>query len=111
LTTRAEDSHNRRLAELLQVSQEVLDQQRLLQHMADTSKIRNSSSPKSGTWCESANGRDEIEFTDGMILDRYSAPVVGKDGKHYGRIWTFGTSPSAKSGGGRAESQRLLLAR
>jgi len=33
--------------------------------------------------------RDEIEFKDGMILDRYSSPVSGKDGKHYGRIWTF----------------------
>ena len=33
--------------------------------------------------------RDETEFKDGTILDRYSAPVVGKDGKYYGRIWTF----------------------
>lgn len=33
--------------------------------------------------------RDEIELKDGMILDRYSSPVLGKDGKHYGRIWTF----------------------
>jgi two-component system cell cycle sensor histidine kinase/response regulator CckA len=33
--------------------------------------------------------RDEIELKDGTILDRYSSPVVGKDGKHYGRIWTF----------------------
>ena len=33
--------------------------------------------------------RDEIELTDGTVLDRYSSPVVGKDGKHYGRIWTF----------------------
>ncbi len=33
--------------------------------------------------------RDEIEFEDGRVLDRYSAPVVGKDGKYYGRIWTF----------------------
>jgi len=33
--------------------------------------------------------RDEIEFKDGAILDRYSSPVVGKDGKYYGRIWTF----------------------
>jgi two-component system cell cycle sensor histidine kinase/response regulator CckA len=24
-----------------------------------------------------------------MVLDRYSAPVLGKDGQHYGRIWTF----------------------
>jgi PAS domain S-box-containing protein len=33
--------------------------------------------------------RDELEFQDGMILDRYSSPVVGSDGRHYGRIWTF----------------------
>ncbi|HEX7534083.1 MAG TPA: PAS domain S-box protein, partial [Syntrophales bacterium] len=32
---------------------------------------------------------DELEFKDGMILDRYSPPVIGKDGKYYGRIWTF----------------------
>jgi CheY-like chemotaxis protein len=24
-----------------------------------------------------------------MVLDRYSAPVLGKDGKNYGRTWTF----------------------
>ncbi len=33
--------------------------------------------------------RDEIELKDGIILDRYSAPVVGVDGKYFGRIWTF----------------------
>ena len=33
--------------------------------------------------------RDEVELKDGTILDRYSAPVVGHDGKYYGRIWTF----------------------
>ena len=33
--------------------------------------------------------RDEVEFKDRMILDRYSSPVLGKDGKYYGRIWTF----------------------
>ncbi|MEN6320119.1 MAG: PAS domain S-box protein [Syntrophaceae bacterium] len=33
--------------------------------------------------------RDEIEFKDGMVLDRYSSPVLGKDGMYYGRIWTF----------------------
>jgi len=35
------------------------------------------------------SSRDEIELRDGKILDRYSAPVLGADGKHYGRIWTF----------------------
>jgi len=34
-------------------------------------------------------GRDEIELKNGVILDRYSAPVVDKSGVCYGRIWTF----------------------
>jgi PAS domain S-box-containing protein len=33
--------------------------------------------------------RDDVELTDGTILDRYSAPVLGKDGVNYGRIWLF----------------------
>jgi PAS domain S-box-containing protein len=35
------------------------------------------------------NSRDEIELVNGMIVDRYSAPVTGSDGHYYGRIWTF----------------------
>jgi len=33
--------------------------------------------------------REEIGLRDGTVLDRYSAPVLGRDGKFYGRIWTF----------------------
>jgi len=33
--------------------------------------------------------RDIIELVDGTFLDRYSAPVSDKQGKYYGRIWTF----------------------
>ena len=33
--------------------------------------------------------RDEVELTNGTTLDRYSAPVAGPGGQHYGRIWTF----------------------
>lgn len=33
--------------------------------------------------------RDEIKLRNGMVLDRYSSPVFGKDGRYYGRIWTF----------------------
>ena len=33
--------------------------------------------------------RDELEFNDGTVLDTYTRPVIGNDGKHYGRIWTF----------------------
>jgi PAS domain S-box-containing protein len=35
------------------------------------------------------SSRDEIELKDGTVLDRYSAPVLGKDGQHFGRIWAF----------------------
>jgi PAS domain S-box-containing protein len=33
--------------------------------------------------------RDEIELKDGKVFDRYSAPVIGVNGHHYGRIWIF----------------------
>ena len=33
--------------------------------------------------------RDEVEFKNGMILDRYSAPVLSEHGENFGRIWTF----------------------
>jgi PAS domain S-box-containing protein len=33
--------------------------------------------------------RDEIVCKDGTVLDRYTAPVLGKNGEHYGRIWAF----------------------
>jgi PAS domain S-box-containing protein len=33
--------------------------------------------------------REEIRLRDGRVLDRFSAPVIGDDGVHYGRIWCF----------------------
>jgi signal transduction histidine kinase len=33
--------------------------------------------------------RDELEFVDGTIVDRYSSPVRNKNGGCCGRIWTF----------------------
>ena len=36
-----------------------------------------------------AVSHDEIELTNGTVLDRYSSPVTGQDGTCYGRIWTF----------------------
>ena len=33
--------------------------------------------------------REELELKSGMILDRQSSPVFGKEGSYYGRIWTF----------------------
>jgi two-component system sensor histidine kinase UhpB len=33
--------------------------------------------------------RDEVELVDGKIIERYTAPITGADGKCYGRIWNF----------------------
>jgi len=33
--------------------------------------------------------QDEVKLTDGRVLDRYSAPVLDKEGLNYGRVWTF----------------------
>jgi two-component system cell cycle sensor histidine kinase/response regulator CckA len=33
--------------------------------------------------------RGEIELADGIVLDSYSSPVMGREGTQYGRIWTF----------------------
>jgi signal transduction histidine kinase/DNA-binding response OmpR family regulator len=36
-----------------------------------------------------AVSHDEVELKDKTILDQTSSPVIGPDGKHYGRTWTF----------------------
>ncbi len=36
-----------------------------------------------------ATSDDEIPLVDGRLFDRHSAPMIGKDGKHYGRVWYF----------------------
>jgi len=33
--------------------------------------------------------QDVIEYMDGTILDRFTSPIVGKDGKYFGRLWIF----------------------
>ncbi|MBN1821922.1 MAG: PAS domain S-box protein [Prolixibacteraceae bacterium] len=32
---------------------------------------------------------DDVELVDGTVLERYSAPVLDKNGQNYGRIWVF----------------------
>ena len=53
--------------------------------------------------------RDEIELKDGTMLDRYSAPVVGKDGSCLGRIWTFRDITEHKRAEAALQQERNLL--
>lgn len=85
---------NRRIVELLAVTKDLLksdDDSALLNHVVGLTKYPESFLAKVEYLYQHPYeiSRDEIEFKNGMQLDRYSAPVVGKDGKLYGRIWTF----------------------
>jgi PAS domain S-box-containing protein len=85
---------NQRFSELFDVPRHILDDDdntALLMHMVSLAKnadafLRNAHNLAAKP---DAIERDEIEFKNRMILDRYSAPVLGKDGEYYGRIWTF----------------------
>jgi PAS domain S-box-containing protein len=85
---------NRRLLELFNVPQNVIDNEDdapLLDHTVSLSKDPEQvlkrilylyEHPKEAS-------HDEIELKNGLVLDRYSAPVTDKEEKYYGRIWTF----------------------
>ena len=86
--------HNRRLVELLKIPAEILadkDDRHMLQHVVTLikdpqlflSKIDHLNKHPGET------SRDEIEFKDGSVLDRYSAAVIDKNGQYLGRIWVF----------------------
>jgi PAS domain S-box-containing protein len=52
--------------------------------------------------------RDEIELNNGTFLDRYSSPVIDKEGVYYGRIWIFRDITERKRN--QDELQQLSLA-
>jgi PAS domain S-box-containing protein len=55
--------------------------------------------------------RDELKLTDGTVMERYSAPVLGEDGKYYGRIWDFhDITQHKKNEEALRESERQLAA-
>jgi PAS domain S-box-containing protein len=54
------------------------------------------------------SSRDEVEFKDGTVLDRYSAPILGRDGTLIGRIWTFRDITQHKQTEARLRRYELL---
>lgn len=85
---------NQRIKELFNVPAGIIskgDDKPLLELVSSQVKNYNTFIEKVTTLYSNPSGisRDEIEFKNGMLLDRYSAPVLGKDGKYYGRIWIF----------------------
>lgn len=85
---------NRRLLELWQVPQDIAvdaNDEALLQYVVNRVKNPDEFLAKVKYLYahRSETSKDEIEFKDGMIFERYSSPVIDKNGKYFGRIWTF----------------------
>lgn len=85
---------NERFGELLQIPPELIsgsDDRRMLDYVVTTIKDGEAFRARVEYLYKhpSETSRDEIELKCGVILDRYSAPVVDKNGTYYGRIWTF----------------------
>lgn len=87
-------TYNERFAEMWEIPEEVLEARSdevaiasVLDQLEDpdefVSKIEHLYEHPEET------SRDEIRLSDGRVFDRYSAPVIGDDGTHYGRVWFF----------------------
>lgn len=85
---------NERLAEIFHIPLEVMadrDDSKTLNHVLPLIKDPDAFLAKVKYLYQhpAETSRDEIELKNGIILDRYSSPVVDKNGVYYGRIWTF----------------------
>ena len=85
---------NKRMLDMFQVPGSVLeteDDAPLLEHVIGMTKDPRRFLKKVRYLYShpTATSRDEIEFKNGMVLERYSAPVRGERDEVYGRIWIF----------------------
>jgi len=85
---------NSRVGEIFSVPEDILssaDDDKLLKHVVSLTKDPKVFLDKVMYLYdhEFEKSRDEIELKNGIILDRYSAPVLDSEQKNYGRIWTF----------------------
>ena len=87
---------NQRTVDLWKIPQEVADSSRedgetwarhVLSVVKDPDKVNQQVAHLRSHPHESV--RNETELLDGTVLERYSSPVVGKDGTHYGRIFGY----------------------
>jgi diguanylate cyclase (GGDEF)-like protein/PAS domain S-box-containing protein len=85
---------NQRFFELFEATsfpEESDDDSALLQHFMSLVRYPESFLERIRYLNEHVNERssDRIEMKNGKIFDRYSSPVLGKQGELYGRIWSF----------------------
>ena len=97
---------NKRFGQMWNIPQKILDtrdDEKALQYVLDQLKEPNRFLEKVTYLYAHKNekSRDEIQFKDGKVFDRYSSPLIDSNGKHYGRIWYFSDITERK----RAEEQ------
>lgn len=85
---------NKRLLELWEVPQGIAadkNDEALLQYAASMVKNQGEFLSKVNHLYAHRNetSKDEIEFKNGMVFERYSSPVIDTNGQYFGRIWTF----------------------
>ena len=85
---------NQRLLALWNVPQSIIDQENdkaLLEYVVGLVKNPDKFREKVMNlyYRQDETSRDEIESKDGLVMDCYSSPVIGRDGEYYGRRWTF----------------------
>jgi PAS domain S-box-containing protein len=85
---------NQRIRDLWQLPQYIFDNENdevLLRHVVGMTRYPQQFYERVMYLYSHPNetSREEIEFKNGMVLDRYSSPVFGADGRYYGRIWMF----------------------
>ena len=87
-------SSNRQFAEMWGIPSDIIESgsdERALQwvtdKLADPEGFIGKVKHVSATLDEKS--QDEIALKDGRTFDRYSAPMLGADGKHFGRVWYF----------------------
>lgn len=103
---------NRRFGEMWRIPRELLDargDEKMLQcavsQLKDPDKFLGK--VKHLYAHKEEKSRDEIEFKDGKVFDRYSSPLLGPKGKYYGRIWFFRDIAEGKRA---REKERQLVA-
>ena len=105
---------NQRIIDLFDVPQDILESDGdslLLKHVMGLNKNPEIFLEKVLYLNEHKNeiSQDELELINGKVVDRYSAPVLGKDGKNYGRIWTFRDITESKQAKELLHNERALF--
>jgi PAS domain S-box-containing protein len=85
---------NRQFARMLSVTEEVIrtqDDKKLIEYALTQLKDPDAFLERMNYLYahETEKTRDEIEFKDGRVFDRYSSPLQDSTGKLHGRIWYF----------------------